>query len=386
LNPDTSWRLEVRASGWRSRWNLVAALAGYPFRSPETIARLLAGTELGVARWESFAHRRRVVLLGGADAHARLALTSNEPSRGISLPLPGYEVSFRSLSVHARVDRPLTNDASRDAVTIMQAFRRGHVYTAIDGIASPPACRFTASNATGTADEGDALEDGGTGTLRVRSNAPSSFLTMLWRDGALLTTVRDEVDVMTSAPSGPAIYRAAIVAPPELGSVPWIISNPIYLGVAPRPCPVDVVSKSRPIFVGGPPVRRSRSASAATLVWPPLTVPGYALACGGQRAIDRPVRIAGGGTAGRRCSPAASPSAAPASIESWCVPALGRRKVAAFRVSRRREPSGPIRRRQHRPAGARLGSAQKHPRHSVRDECGARPGVEPVVARAPLFE
>ena len=253
LNPDTSWRVKIRTSGWRPRWNIVTALAGYVFRSPETIAHLLGGTELGLARWESFAHRRRVVLLAGADAHARLALTSNEPSsRGISLPLPAYEVSFRALSVHARVDRPLTNDASRDAVTIMQAFRRGHVYTAIDGIASPPSFRFTASNAKGMADEGDALEAGGAVTLRVRSNAPSSFLTLLWRDGELLTTVRDEVDVTRSAPDGPAIYRAAIVAPPELGSIPWIVSNPIYLGVDfPRPMPaVNVVSDSRPIFDG----------------------------------------------------------------------------------------------------------------------------------------
>ncbi len=103
LNPDTSWRLKVRAPGWRSRWNIVAALAGYPFRSPETIAHLMGETDLGVSRWESFAHRRRVVLLAGADAHARLALTSAEPrGRGISLPLPGYEASFRTLSLHVR--------------------------------------------------------------------------------------------------------------------------------------------------------------------------------------------------------------------------------------------------------------------------------------------
>ncbi len=127
LNPDTSWRLKVREPGWRSRWNIVAALTGYAFRPAETIAHLLGGTDLGVSRWESFAHRRRVVLLAGADAHARLALTSAEPrSRRISLPLPGYEASFRTLSLHARLDRPLTNDATHDATTVMQAFRRGH--------------------------------------------------------------------------------------------------------------------------------------------------------------------------------------------------------------------------------------------------------------------
>jgi len=251
LNPDTSWRLRVQAPGWRARWNIVATLLGYPFRAPETIAHLMAGSELDVSRWESFAHRRRVVVLAGADAHARLALTSAEPrGREISLPLPGYEASFRALSVHARTDRPLTGDAARDAATVMQALRRGHVYTAIDGVASPPAFAFTATNARGTAMAGDLLEEGGPVTLRVRSNAPSSFRTMLWRDDALLAAVDDEVDLTRLAPSGPAIYRVAIAAPAERGSTPWIIGNPIYVGVTfPRPePPTNRVVESRAIF------------------------------------------------------------------------------------------------------------------------------------------
>ena len=254
LNPDTSWRLKVKAPGWRSRWNIVAALAGYPFRSPETIARLMGETDLDVSRWESFAHRRRVVILAGADAHARLALTSSEPrGRGISLPIPGYEASFRTLSLHVRTDRPLTRDAARDATTIMQAIRRGHAYTAVDGLASPPSFQFTASNTRGTASEGDALEEGGPVSLRVRSNAPSSFLTMVWRDGALLATGHDEADLTRSAAGGPAIYRASIVAPPDSGSTSWIISNPIYVGVdAPgsAPPPPNIVSDSLSIFDG----------------------------------------------------------------------------------------------------------------------------------------
>lgn len=257
LNPDTSWRLKVRETGWRSRWHIIAALAGYPFRPPETIARLLADTGLEPSRWESFAHTRRVVLLAGADAHARLALTGVDPGNsGFSMPFPAYDVSFRTLSLHVRPDRPLSpvaaRDAARDATTIFQALRRGHVYTAIDGVATPPSFEFTATNATGTAGEGDVLEPGGPVTLRVRSNAPSSFLTMLWHDGDPFLTARDEVDITRSTPDGPAIYRAAILSPPELGSIPWIISNPIYVGVTfPSPArPANVVSHSRPLFDG----------------------------------------------------------------------------------------------------------------------------------------
>jgi hypothetical protein len=252
LNPDTSWRLKVRAPGWRVGRDIVTALAGYLFRSPETIARLMTGTELDVERWQSFARRRHVVVLAGADAHARLALTSAEPrSREISLPFPSYEASFRTLSVHARLEQPLSGDAGRDAALVMQALRRGHVYTAIDGVASPPSFEFSAANGLGTAEEGDILEEAGPVTLHVRSNAPPSFLTRLWRDDVLLDTSHD-MELTRSVPAEPAIYRVTINAPPELGSTPWIISNPIYAGIRFGDTPPShaVVRASRPLFDG----------------------------------------------------------------------------------------------------------------------------------------
>jgi hypothetical protein len=253
LNPDTSWRVKLRQPGWRVGWNVVTTLAAYPFRSPETITRLLGDTGLGVDRWESFAHRRRVVLLAGADAHANLALTNGDPGDGgFALPIPGYETSFRVLSVHVRPDRPLTGDATRDATTVMQALRRGHAYVAIDGRATPPAFQFTAANARGAAGEGDALEPGGTVTLRIRSNAPSSFVTVLWRDGEPIADGRDEVDFTRTAPEGPAIYRAEIITGTDQGSVPWIVSNPIYVGVTfPAAGPeARAPTASRPLFDG----------------------------------------------------------------------------------------------------------------------------------------
>ena len=218
LNPDTSWRIKLRQPGWRVGWSVTTTLAAYPFRSPETITRLLGETEIGVDRWESFAHKRRVVLLAGADAHANLQLTNGDPGdSGFALPIPGYETSFRVMSIHVRPDRPFTGEASRDATTVMQAIRRGHAYVAVDGHATPPAFRFTATNARGAAGEGDALESGGNVTLRIRSNAPSSFVTRLWRNGERIAEARDEVDLSRTAPEGPAIYRAEIVTGTDRG-------------------------------------------------------------------------------------------------------------------------------------------------------------------------
>ena len=253
LNPDTSWRIRMREPGWRARWNIVAALASYPLRSPETIARLLYDTGLGIDRWELFAHKRRVVLLAGADAHAKLALANVDPGdNSFALPIPGYEASFRTLSVHVRPERPLTGDAVRDATTVAQALRRGHAYVAIDGLASPPAFQFTAMNARGTASEGDQLDAGGPVTLHVRSNAPASFVAIIWRDHEPLARVRDQADIKRAVSGAPGMYRVEITAPPEQGSIPWIISNPIYVGITFPAAAAErhAASESRPLFDG----------------------------------------------------------------------------------------------------------------------------------------
>jgi len=252
LNPDTSWRLRIRETGWQARWRVAATLLGYPFRPPEAIAHLLAGTELQESEWSRIARRRHLVLLAGADAHARLDLTAGDPrTGGLSLPLPGYTSSFATLSLHVRPDRPLTGDALRDAVTLMTALRRGHVYTAVDGIASPPFFEFTAADGDGLAAAGDGLAGRGPVDLRVRSNAPASFATVISKDGQPFARVMGGGDVSRRA-EGPGVYTVAIVGPPEWGSAPWIFSNPIYVGLRPSVVerPAGVLRASRPIFNG----------------------------------------------------------------------------------------------------------------------------------------
>jgi hypothetical protein len=151
INPDTSWRVHAQMPGWRPRARLVAALFDYPVRPAETIARLLTASETTKYRWEAIANRRRIVALAGADAHAKLAFRNVDPGDNqYSLPLPSYEASFRTLTVHVRPERPLTGDAARDAAVLMRAIRAGHLYTAIDAIASPPSFEFTATNRHGT--------------------------------------------------------------------------------------------------------------------------------------------------------------------------------------------------------------------------------------------
>ncbi len=254
VNPDTSWRVRLQAPGWRPALGLFAALLDYPVRPAETLASLLQHPSETLGRWDEVTRRRRVVGLSGADAHARLAPRYADPGNNRwSVPLPSYEASFQMLSVHVRPDRALSGDAAADAALILRALGAGHAYTAIDGFASPPSFEFTATNEHGTVHEGDELGVGGPVTLRVRSNAPAGFTTIISDGARVFSGDHHEPDFTSPAPAAPAVYWTEILASGRSPQLPWILSNPIYVrgaAAATRAPGRPAVTRSEALFNG----------------------------------------------------------------------------------------------------------------------------------------
>ncbi len=265
VNLDTSWRRwvqQVRGSdfGARDRWSagtrLLAALVDYPFRPPEIIASLTSprGRDVGIERTlDAEMLHRRIVTTAGADAHAKLGLRGDPGDAAFAIPIPGYEQTFRTLSVHASVDQPLTGEAVRDSQTVVRAIRSGHLYSAMDGVATPAAFLLTATNASGTAHEGDQLRLGGPVAVRVRSNAPPAFTTTLWNGAAAIGGDHHEPDFTVTVPAGPAAYWVGIRANPERGGVIWLRSNPILVTASephPDPVPALPARPARALFDG----------------------------------------------------------------------------------------------------------------------------------------
>jgi hypothetical protein len=219
INPDTSWRVQATRGGLRSKLRLLEALGAYPFRPPEAITSLLSDTSELMKRWEMLTRNRRVVAVAGTDAHSQIGI----------LPIPSYQSSFRMLSVHVRPAHPLSGDATADGVAIVDGLRSGHVYTTVDGFAARPSFEFSASNLSGTAQQGDELGADGAVTLHVRSNAPPTFTATVWRGDQILETGHHESSFTVHAPEGPAVYRVEIYASGRRDLPPWIVSNPIYV-------------------------------------------------------------------------------------------------------------------------------------------------------------
>ena len=229
INLDTAWRQKVTDTTWRPKAGLAARLLTYPFRPAESITGLISRSS-EFYRWDALSRRRHVVTVPGADAHAQIAWRASDPiAAKLSVPVPSYEAAFRTLSMRVRPDRPLTGTAATDAALIFHAIRAGHLYTVIDGAATPPSFEFTASNTLGAAGIGDQVAPSGPVALHVRSNAPDGFTTTIWRGVDPIASDRTERDITVTATAGAGVYWVEIHAAGQLAAVPWITSNAIYV-------------------------------------------------------------------------------------------------------------------------------------------------------------
>lgn len=225
LNADSEWRDD-------RPWTLAHALLTYPFRPPQALALLLDRPEPVLRQWNALTRERRVVAVAGSDAHARVGARSlGEPydSSG-SLHFPSYANSFREFSIGLS-DTTLTGNADTDARRVIDAIRAGHVYSTVDALGGPASLRFVATSGSKTASMGEALPAGGAVHLHVDADAPEDATITLFRDGVAAASARGS-RLDHDAPQGPAVYRVEIALPdaPGAPSVPWMLSNPIYVG------------------------------------------------------------------------------------------------------------------------------------------------------------
>ena len=145
----------------------------------------------------------------------RSAWRSSDPRRnaGLSLPIPSYDSSFRSMSVHVRPE------------TCADRRRRGGRgdRPARDPGRPPLHGRGRRGDAAGVRVYGhERLRDGarrrstcphgGPVTLHVRSNAPPGFTTTIWNGAKLLSGDHHEQDFTVTAPDGAGVYRVEIRA------------------------------------------------------------------------------------------------------------------------------------------------------------------------------
>ena len=195
---------------------------------PELIfAHYFQRPDEGLKKWDQALARRRLIAVGGNDAHSNIGLSLKDSSGKtlLGIQLDPYETSFRLVRLHALVEknRPL------DPPSLLSAIQAGHCFIGFDFLGDSSGFSFEAENPGEKKIQGDeiALQQGT--RLRIRTPIPSRIVVL--KDGAVFL---DETGINTKelAVTERGVYRVEVYLP-QLGSMmvqkPWIISNPIYV-------------------------------------------------------------------------------------------------------------------------------------------------------------
>jgi hypothetical protein len=219
LNADSEWRDE-------SAWQLARLPLYYLARSGPALASILDLPPEAVARWDDLAARRPLVALAAHDAHGGIG--GDEGAFRVPA-LPSYEASFRAFALRAIVTSPFTGSATDDARLVIDAVRRGRVFTAVDAIAAPAYLQFSAALDSDTAEMGDSLPFQGAVELVVRASMPPSASLVLICGGREVAQAGQ--GELRYRPDAATACRPEVRVPgaPGTPAVPWIAGNAIHL-------------------------------------------------------------------------------------------------------------------------------------------------------------
>jgi hypothetical protein len=172
--------------------------------------------EPNVRGWDELCRERRVVAIGGLDAHQ----FGKRVGPVVPLRIMAYHRTFRFIRTHVLCEEPPARELEHDRELVFGALRAGRCYIAVDAVAPARGFRFEAADVPmgGQAPAGRR-------TLHVRT--PLAARLRLLRDGREIasaggTTLDAEVEE-------PGAYRAVALRRARGRERTWILSNPIYL-------------------------------------------------------------------------------------------------------------------------------------------------------------
>ena len=233
FNVDSEWRDE----SWP---RVFGAGARSLLRPAESLATLFSRPGATLQRWDAMTRVRSVAGIAAVDAHASLAWDGEGSARPTTLiRMPSYEALFRSVGQAAVLTTPLTGRADEDAAAVLGAITSGHTFSLISAAGGPAIVEFSATQDGARAGIGDRLEAPARTAFQVAVPAAPGARMVLLQNGREVANGQGRIEY--SNPGIPGAYRVEVFLP--TASVPWIVTNPIYLG---EPAPVEAVIDDTP--------------------------------------------------------------------------------------------------------------------------------------------
>ena len=167
------------------------------------------------------AEGRRVVAIGGSDAHAMNA--SLGPFKRILFP---YEYHFQAINTHLLLPLPLSGNVKNDKESIYDALRHGHAFVGYDLPHPTRGFQFKADGSDQSGIMGDEIILGDGVTLQIK--LPLAVECHLIKDGEIIKSWQNR-NVCSYSTTSPGTYRVEAYLYYKGDRRGWIFSNPIYI-------------------------------------------------------------------------------------------------------------------------------------------------------------
>jgi len=207
-NFSSRWKENVK-SFWHGIFHL--AFKKYTLKGP---------SQKTLATWDRLCSERRVVAIGGSDAHA-----SSIKIGFIKLKPLSYRYLLGTINTHILTPLPLSGDFITDKGIIYASLREGNCFIAHDGLCGAKGFMFYFMK------DQERLEMGQVGKFspgELVIKLPRHGLIRIIKDGSLFKTGYS--NRLTFKIHERGVYRVEVLRKtPLFGWRPWIFSNPIYL-------------------------------------------------------------------------------------------------------------------------------------------------------------
>ncbi len=225
------WKADLRPGGIEilnlftslrdtSTWDRLLLAMYYPF-SHFYFLRSITFPEQSMTHWDEFLERSRVWAFAASDAHGGFRL-----GKWFTFKSPSYEDTFSLAALG--VDRRYASDP-------MRAIRSGDFFVCVRGAGEPRAFEFSAEDQAGTVARSGGVVGVGA-RVRVSVDAGGEKVrVVLYKDGVEVRESKTAELELDGAEAG--VYRAEVFLlrhPLLRAAVPWIVSNPIFVGVMPE--------------------------------------------------------------------------------------------------------------------------------------------------------
>jgi hypothetical protein len=172
--------------------------------------------ERNMRAWDELCRERRVVAIGGLDAHQY----GKRIGPFVPVRVMSYRRSFRLVRTHVLCEAPPARELERDRGLVYDALRAGRCYIAVEAVAPARGFRFEGADLPMGAEA-----PAGRCTLHVRTPLPARI--RLIRDGTEIAT--GDGTTLDAEVEEPGVYRAEALRRARGRERTWIVSNPIYL-------------------------------------------------------------------------------------------------------------------------------------------------------------